>query len=148
MSLRDHLDDALVEAMRTKNKERLGILKLIQAELKNKEINDKVVLTDEVINCTATKMIKEKQDAISQYLAANRPDLATKEQNEIAVISEFATAKLSVDELKKIVQDTLIQVDRTDPHLGDQILELIKPKVEGKTDMALLNDIIKSCISN
>ncbi len=147
MSLRETLNDMMKEAMRSKDKERLGTLRLVLSEVEKKEIDEKVIVTDEIMIAIASKMIKERKDSVSQYSAANRQDLVDKEESEISVISEFLPKQLTEDELVQIIRDTVSESGAQSVKELGKVMTLIKPKVQGRTDMGQLSARIKELLS-
>ncbi len=147
MSLRDNLNEEIKNAMRAKDKERLGALRLVLAEVKKKEIDEKVDVTDDVMIAIASKMIKERKDSVSQYQAANRPELAAKEEAEIAVISEFLPAQLSEEELSNLIKEAIKETGATSIKELGKIMGYLKPKVQGRTDLGALSGKIKALLS-
>lgn len=147
MSLREDLNEEIKNAMRSKDKERLGALRLILAEVKKKEIDEQVTVTDDVMVAIASKMIKERRDSVSQYQAANRPELAAKEEAEIAVISEFLPAPLTDEELADLIREAVDATGATSIKELGKVMTFLKPKVQGRTDMGALSGKIKNVLS-
>lgn len=147
MSLREDLNEEIKNAMRSKDKERLGALRLILAEVKKKEIDEQVTVTDDVMVAIASKMIKERRDSVSQYQAANRPELAAKEEAEIAVISEFLPAPLTEEELADLIREAVDATGATSIKELGKVMTFLKPKVQGRTDMGALSGKIKNVLS-
>lgn len=147
MSLREDLNEEIKNAMRSKDKERLGALRLILAEVKKKEIDEQVTVTDDVMVAIASKMIKERRDSVSQYQAANRPELAAKEEAEIAVISEFLPAPLTEEELADLIREAVDATGASSIKELGKVMTFLKPKVQGRTDMGTLSGKIKNVLS-
>ncbi|MGN1356581.1 MAG: GatB/YqeY domain-containing protein [Succinivibrionaceae bacterium] len=147
MSLREDLNEEIKNAMRSKDKERLGALRLILAEVKKKEIDEQVTVTDDVMVAIASKMIKERRDSVSQYQAANRPELAAKEEAEIAVISEFLPAPLTEEELADLIREAVDATGAASIKELGKVMTFLKPKVQGRTDMGALSGKIKNVLS-
>lgn len=148
MSLRETLNSEIKNAMLSKQKDRLGALRLVLAEVKKKEIDEKVVVTDDVMIAIASKMIKERKDSASQYRAAERADLAEKEEAEISVISEFLPAQLSAEELNAKIVEVIAQTGAADVKDLGKVMTAIKPIVQGRTDMGKLSQIVRAMLAD
>ena len=148
MSLRETLNSEIKNAMLSKQKDRLGALRLVLAEVKKKEIDEKVVVTDDVMIAIASKMIKERKDSASQYRAAERTDLADKEEAEISVISEFLPAQLSAEELNAKIVEVIAQTGAADVKDLGKVMTAIKPIVQGRTDMGKLSQIVRAMLAD
>ncbi len=148
MSLRETLNSEIKNAMLSKQKDRLGALRLVLAEVKKKEIDEKVVVTDDVMIAIASKMIKERKDSASQYRAAERADLADKEEAEISVISEFLPAQLSAEELNAKIVEVIAQTGAADVKDLGKVMTAIKPIVQGRTDMGKLSQIVRAMLAD
>ena len=107
MALIDELKNAQKDAMRAKDKVRLGTIRMALAAIKQKEIDEQITLDDTAILAVLTKMVKQRVDAASQFDAANRDDLASKEREEIVVIEAFLPKPLSEDELNSLIDDAM-----------------------------------------
>lgn len=148
MSLRETLNSEIKNAMLSKQKDRLGALRLVLAEVKKKEIDEKVVVTDDVMIAIASKMIKERKDSASQYRAAERADLADKEEAEISVISEFLPAQLSAEELNAKIVEVIAQTGAADVKDLGKVMTAIKPIVQGRTNMGKLSQIVRAMLAD
>jgi len=107
MALIDDLKAAQKDAMRAKEKVRLGTIRMAMAAIKQKEIDEQITLDDSAILAVLTKMVKQRQDAAAQYDAANRDDLASKEREEITYIEDFLPQPLTDDELNALIDETM-----------------------------------------
>ena len=107
MALIDDLKAAQKDAMRAKEKVRLGTIRMAMAAIKQKEIDEQITLDDSAILAVLTKMVKQRQDAAAQYDAANRNDLASKEREEITYIEDFLPQPLTDDELNALIDETM-----------------------------------------
>ncbi|MBQ8707203.1 MAG: GatB/YqeY domain-containing protein [Succinivibrionaceae bacterium] len=147
MALRENLNDLMKEAMRSKDMARLGTLRLVLAEVKKKEIDEKVTVTDDIMIAIVSKMIKERKDSIDQYAAANRQDLVDKEQAEIGVISEFLPAQLTAEELSETIRTAIAEAGATSAREMGKVMAILKPKVQGRADMGNVSSILKDLLS-
>lgn len=135
------------EAMRSKNKQRLSTLRLIQSEFKRIEVDERIELDDARILVVLDKMCKQRRDSISQFKDAGRDDLAEIEQKEVAIITEFLPAALSEDEIDAIVTEAVAQSGAAGPQDMGKVMALVKPKVQGRGDMGVVSKLVKSKLS-
>ena len=109
MSLKDQLKDQQKLAMLAKDKARLGAIRLLMAEIKQREVDTRVELNDEDILAVVTKMVKQRRDSISQFEAAGRQDLADKESAEILVLQEFLPQQLTAEEIAVLIEQAITE---------------------------------------
>jgi hypothetical protein len=143
MSLKDTLKQAMKDAMRAKAKERLGAIRLIQAEIKRIEVDERVELDDDRVLVVLDKMLKQRRDSISQYQAAERNDLADVEIFEVGVIQEFLPAQLSDDEIAVLIDDAVTATGASEMKDMGKVMGMIKPKAQGRADMGAIGKLIK-----
>ena len=143
MSLKDTLKQAMKEAMRSKAKERLGAIRLIQAEIKRIEVDERVDLDDDRVLVVLDKMLKQRRDSISQYQAAERNDLADIEIFEVGVIQEFLPAQLSDDEITALIDEAISATGASAMKDMGKVMGIIKPKAQGRADMGAIGKLIK-----
>lgn len=134
-------------AMRAKEKQRLAALRLIWAAIKQREIDERITLEDADILAVLDKMMKQRRDSIAQYQAAQRNELADQEASEISIIQEYLPAALSEAELDALIKACLIQTNASTPQDVGKVMALLKPKVQGRGDMALASRKVKDALS-
>lgn len=139
-----NVKEAVKAAMRAKDKERLGALRLITAEFKRVEVDERVEIDDARALAILDKMSKQRRDSIAQYQAAGRDDLAAIEQFEIDVLSEFLPEALSEEELAKLVADAVAQSGAAGMQDMGKVMGILKPQVQGRADMAQISQLVKS----
>ena len=144
MSLTATIKEAVKAAMRAKEKERLGTLRLITAEFKKVEVDERIEINDARALVILDKMCKQRRDSITQYMDAGREELAAKEQAEIDVISEFLPAALSEEELARLVADAIAQSGAAGMQDMGKVMGILKPQVQGRADMAQISQLVKS----
>ena len=144
MSLKLQLTDDMKTAMKSGDKERLGVIRLINAAIKQREVDERIQLDDTQVLSVLEKMLKQRRDSVSQFQAAGRTDLADKETFEIGVIQSYMPAQLSAAEVDAIIAATVVEAGATGPKDMGKVMGLVRPKVAGKTDMGKLSEIIKS----
>lgn len=139
-TLRDAIQSSMIAAMRAKEKEKLGVIRLIQAAIKQEEIDaraqdtEQTPLSDQQVLELLAKMIKQRRESIQQYTAANREDLATKERFEIDVIQTFLPTPLTADELKQLIQEAMQASGAASIRDMGKVMALLKPKIQGRAD--------------
>jgi uncharacterized protein YqeY len=136
--------DAVKQAMRAKDKPRLGALRLAAAEFKRVEVDERIEIDDERALALLDKMVKQRRDSIRQYEEAGRDDLADTEKFEVSVISEFLPEALSEDELAKLVADAVAQTGATGMQDMGKLMGVLKPQVQGRADMAQVSQLVKA----
>jgi uncharacterized protein YqeY len=144
MALIDDLKSAQKDAMRAKDKLRLGTIRMALAAIKQREIDEQITLEDSAILAVLIKMVKQRQDAASQFDAANREDLSSKEREEIVVLEDFLPQPLSDDEIATLIDDAMKATGACGMQDMGKVMGVLKPKVQGRTDMGALSGKIKA----
>ena len=143
MSLKARLTDDMKTAMKAGDKERLGVIRLINAAIKQKEVDERIELDDAQVLAVLDKMVKQRRDSVSQYDAAGREDLAGIERAEIAVIEHYLPAKLSEAEIVDIVDGAIRDSGAAGPADMGKLMGVLKPRLAGKADMGEVSAIVK-----
>ena len=141
--VRDQLTDAMKDAMRNRDKPRLGTIRLALAELKRIEVDEKS-LDDQRALAVLDKMVKQRRDAITQFQSAGRTDLADQEQLELEVLAEFLPTPLSDTEITELVDLAISSTDASGMADMGKVMAVIKPQAQGRADMSVISQIIKS----
>ncbi|GAB0152963.1 MULTISPECIES: GatB/YqeY domain-containing protein [Marinobacterium] len=141
--LKSTLTEQMKDAMRAKDKVRLGTIRMIQAEIQRVEVDERVELNDERILAVMDKMQKQRKDSITQYLAAERPELAEKEQQELEVIKTFLPQPLSDTEIAQIIDDAIAASGASSMQDMGKVMALVKPQVQGRADMGSISGLVK-----
>ncbi len=147
MSLKDLITEAMKNAMRNKDKERLGAIRLILSEIKRVEVDERIEVADDRVLAILDKMTKQRKDSITQFQAANRDDLVAIEQKELDVISDFLPEALSEDEIKQIIQDAVAKSGAASMQDMGKVMGLVKPQVQGRADMGTISQLVKAALS-
>ncbi len=142
--LKQRITDAMKAAMRAKDKPRLGTIRLMMAEFKRIEVDERIDLNEARIIAVLDKMVKQRRDSIKQYLEAGRQELADQESFEISVIQEFLPAALSEDELNAIVKKAIADSGAEGPRDMGKVMALVKPQIQGRADMGAISQLVKS----
>jgi uncharacterized protein len=147
MGLKAQITEDMKTAMRAKDAGRLGTIRLIIAEIKRKEVDERIEVSDEQTLVIIEKMIKQRKDSISQFEAGGRADLADIEKAELTVLSAYMPAGLSEDEIKAAVKEAVAASGAAGPQDMGKVMGLIKPKMPKGTDMAMVSTLIKQALS-
>ena len=142
-TIKNRINEDMKTAMRAQAKERLATIRLIMAALKQREVDERIELSDEQILATLTKMIKQRRDSISQFEAGNRADLAQKEAEEIRVIQEYMPAQLSQAEVDKAIAEAIQESGATSGKDMGKVMGALKAKLQGKADMTVVSARVK-----
>ena len=143
MSLKAQIQEDMKTAMREKNAQKLGTIRLLTAAMKQKEVDERVELSDEMIVTIIEKMLKQRRDSISQYESAGRQDLADQEKFELNLLQGYMPAQLSAEEIEAEVVAAIAATGEAGPQDMGKLMGLLKPKLAGKADMAAVSALIK-----
>ena len=144
MSLREKITVDMKLAMKARETEKLGAIRLLQASLKQKEVDERVTLTDDMVLAIIEKMLKQRKDSIEQYTAGNRLDLVAKEQFEVGVLSAYMPAQLSDADVALILDKVIVETGATSAKDMGKVMNALRPKVAGRADMGKLSAIVKA----
>lgn len=144
MSLTDTLKEAQKDAMRAKDKLRLGTIRMALAAVKQREIDERVTLDDTQVLAVLTKMVKQRKDAAQQFDDANRADLADNERAEIEILETFLPQPLSAEELSALIDEAMAATGAATMQDMGKVMGFLKPKVQGRADMGALSGQIKA----
>ena len=136
------------EAMKAREKERLATIRLIQAEFKRVEVDERIEIDDARALAIMDKMVKQRRDSISQFESAGRDELAAIERAEINVIQEFLPQQLGECEILAIIDDALSGIDATGMAAMGPLMGVIKPKLQGRADMGAVSKLVKAKLTS
>lgn len=142
--LKQRLTEEMKQAMRAKEKERLGTIRLILAELKRIEVDERIELDDNRVLSVLDKMSKQRRDSLAQFKSAGRDDLAATEQFELEVISTFLPAALTDSEINTLIEEAVNATGASSMADMGKVMGMIKPKAQGRADMAEISKRIKA----
>jgi uncharacterized protein YqeY len=143
-SLKQRIDDEIKAAMRAKDKDRLGTLRLVAAAIKQREVDERITLDDVQVLAVLDKMIKQRRDSIEQYRKAAREDLAQREEAEVLVIQAFMPAALSDAEIDALVAAAVTESGAASIKDMGKVMALLRPKVQGRADMGVVSAKLKA----
>ena len=144
LPLTETVKAAMKAAMKARDKERLGTIRLIQSEFKRIEVDERIELDDARVLVVLDKMIKQRRDSSQQYQAAGRDELAAQEDREIAVIQEFLPAQLNDAELEAMIDAALAAAGGTGMQAMGAVMAELKPKLQGRADVGAVSKLVKA----
>ncbi|PTT48661.1 GatB/YqeY domain-containing protein [Aeromonas sp. HMWF014] len=144
MSLKDQLKDQQKLTMLARDKARLGTIRLLMAEIKQREVDSRIELNDEDILAVVIKMVKQRRDSISQFEAAGRQDLADKESAEIVVLQEFLPQQLTADEIAALIEQAITESGAAVMADMGKVMAVLKPKIQGRADVGAVSAQVKT----
>ncbi|MCB5188644.1 GatB/YqeY domain-containing protein [Methylobacillus caricis] len=144
MTIKARLTEDMKTAMRAKDSARLGAIRLLQAAIKQREVDERIELDDTQVIEAIEKMLKQRRDSISQYEAANRQDLADVEKFEVTVLQEYLPVALTEDEISAILEEVVAETGAASIKDMSKVMAAIKPKVVGRADMGKISGLIKA----
>lgn len=148
MSLKDQITEDMKSAMRAKEAVKLGTIRLITAAMKQKEVDERVELTDAMVMTIIEKMIKQRKDSISQFEAGGRQDLADIEKAELVILAAYMPAGLSEAEMHAAVAAAVAEVGATGPQDMGKLMAVLKPKLAGRADMTVVSAMVKAALAS
>ena len=146
-SLKQRIDADMKTAMREKDKDRLGTIRLILAAIKQREVDERITLDDTQVLAILDKMVKQRRDSIEQFRAAGREELAVKEEAELTVIHGYMPAALSDAELDTLIAEAVAASGAKTMQEMGKVMGLLKAKVQGRADMGAVSAKIKARLS-
>ncbi len=147
-SLSQRLQEDMKAAMKAKDKERLGAIRLIIAAIKQREIDERITLDDAAVLAVLDKAAKQRRESIQQYQAANRQDLVAQEEFELSVIQSYMPEPLDESALAELVKAAITQSGASSIKDMGQVMAILRPQVQGRVDMAILSAKIKDILSH
>ena len=147
MSLKDQITDDMKTAMRAKDSERLSTIRLILAEIKRREVDERIELDDTQVTAVVEKMIKQRKDSITQFENGGRQDLADKEKSELTVLTAYMPAGLSDEEVAAEVKAAIAASGAAGPQDMGKVMGILKPKLAGRADMTAVSSQVKKALA-
>jgi uncharacterized protein YqeY len=144
MSLKERITDDMKAAMRSGEKERLGVIRMITSAIKQREVDERITLDDAQVLSVLEKMIKQRKESVAQFQAGNRPDLVDKEAGEITLLQGYLPSQLSDVELDALIAEAITATGAASIKDMGKVMGLIKGKAQGRADMAAVGAKIKA----
>ena len=143
MSLKTQLTDDMKTAMKAGDKARLGVIRLILAAVKQREVDERIELDDPQVLAVLEKMVKQRRDSITQFDAANRQDLADIERAELVVIEAYLPAQLDEAAIRAAIDAAVAETGATGPADMGKLMGVLKPRLAGQADMGEVSKLVK-----
>ena len=147
MSLKERITDDMKAAMRAKDSERLGTIRLLTAAMKQKEVDERVELDDLAVIAIVDKMLKQRKDSIEAFEKAARQDLADKEKAEVTVLQAYLPARLSAEEVASEVKAIVAELGASGPGDMGKVMGAVKTRLAGKADMGQVSAAVKAALA-
>ena len=147
MSLKDQITEDMKTAMRAKDSGRLGTIRLLQAAMKQKEVDERVTLDDPMVIAIVDKLIKQRKDSIDAFNKANRQDLVDIEEAEMKVLQVYLPARLSADEVAAEVKAIVAELGASGPGDMGKVMGAVKQRLAGKADMGAVSAAVKAALA-
>ncbi len=141
--LKQRIQDEMKAALKGGDKPRLGVIRLIMAAIKQREVDERIELDDEQILAVLDKMMKQRRDSIQQYEQAGRDDLADQEKFEVGILQEYLPEALSEDEIAAMVAEAISSSGASSMKEMGKVMGQLKPKVQGRADMGAVSAMVK-----
>ena len=147
MTLKERITEDMKAAMRASEKERLSTIRMVQAAIKQREVDERIALDDAQVIAVLEKMVKQRKESIVQFEAGGRADLADKEKSEIALLQAYLPAQLSATEVDTIIQEAIAATGAASVKDMGKVMAVVKAKAAGRTDMGAVSARIKAALS-
>ena len=147
MSLKQQLTEDMKAAMKSGDKHSLGVIRLINAAIKQREVDERIELDDTAVIAVLDKMVKQRKDSVTQYEAANREDLASVEREEIVVIERYVPAKMGEAEIQAAIAAAKAETGASSAADIGKLMGVLKPKLAGQADMGLVSKLVKQALA-
>ncbi|MEC5216945.1 uncharacterized protein YqeY [Actimicrobium sp. GrIS 1.19] len=147
MSLKEQITDDMKAAMRAKETVKLGTIRLLTAAMKQKEVDERIELTDTMILAIIEKMIKQRKDSITQFEAGGRQDLADIEKTELAILTTYMPAALSDQQVQAEVDAAIVASGAAGAQDMGKVMAILKPKLAGRADMTAVSALVKAALT-
>ena len=147
MSLKAEINNAMKDAMRAKDKPRLSAIRLIQAEVKRIEVDERIEIDDQRLVAIMDKMVKQRRDSITQYQSAGRDELAAIEIAEIEVIQDFLPTALTEQEIVELIQAAIASTGAESMRDMGKVMGILKPQIQGRADAGVVSAEVKKALA-
>lgn len=146
MTLKQRIQDDTKDAMRSKDQRKLGVLRLLQAAIKQREVDERITLDDTQILAVIDKMLKQRRDSIDQFQSAGRTDLVDQEAFEMQILEVYLPEQLKPEEVSKLIQDAIKESGANSIKDMGKVMAILKPKLQGRADLAQASKQIKESL--
>jgi hypothetical protein len=146
MTLKARITEDMKAAMRAGEKDRLSLIRMLQAGIKQREVDERIVLDDAQVLAVIDKMIKQRRESVTQFQAGNRPDLVARESAEIAWLTDYLPAQLGEVEIEALIREAIAATGAASIKDMGKVMAWLKPKAQGRTDIGALSARIKAAL--
>jgi uncharacterized protein len=147
MSIKDTITEDMKTAMRNKESDRLLTIRMLQAAIKQKEVDERITLDDAQVIAIVDKLVKQRKDSITAFESGNRQDLADKEKAEMVILQAYLPQRMSEDEVKAAVKAIVAELGATGPGDMGKVMGAVKSKLAGKADMSQVSSAVKAALA-
>jgi len=147
MTLREQITEDMKSAMRAKEAERLGTIRLLLAAIKQREVDERIMVDDAGIIAIIEKLIKQRKDSIEQFQKAGRTDLVDQESKELAILQAYMPAQLSAAEVQSAIQKVIADLGASGPQDMGKVIGALKAQLAGKADMGMVSGLVKAALA-
>ena len=144
MTLRDRINEDMKAAMKARESDKLGAIRLLTSALKQKEVDERIEITDDIVLGVVEKMLKQRKDSIEQFTAGNRMDLVAKEQFEVGILQMYMPEQMSDAELSIVLVEVIAETGATSAKDMGKVMNALRPRVAGRADMGKLSGLVKA----
>lgn len=145
--LKAEILDQIKQAMRAKERKRLGVLRLVSAAIKQREIDERIEMTDQDVLAVLEKMVKQRRESLDQYTKAGRDDLASQESYELELLAEFLPEPLGADELEALIAKVISDTGASSIQDMGKVMAAVKNAAQGRADMKLVSAAVRNLLS-
>ena len=147
MTLKEQITEDMKSAMRAKEAERLGTIRLLLAAIKQREVDERITVDDAGIIAIIEKLIKQRKDSIDQFQKAGRTDLVDQESKELAILQAYMPAQLSAAEVQSAIQKVIVDLGASGPQDMGKVIGALKAQLAGKADMGMVSGLVKAALA-
>ena len=147
MTLKEQITEDMKSAMRAKEAERLGTIRLLLAAIKQREVDERITVDDAGIIAIIEKLIKQRKDSIEQFQKAGRTDLVDQESKELAILQAYMPAQLSAAEVQSAIQKVIADLGASGPQDMGKVIGALKAQLAGKADMGTVSGLVKAALT-
>ena len=147
MTLKEQITEDMKSAMRAKEAERLGTIRLLLAAIKQREVDERITVDDAGIIAIIEKLIKQRKDSIDQFQKAGRTDLVDQESKELAILQAYMPAQLSAVEVQSAIQKVIADLGASGPQDMGKVIGALKAQLAGKADMGMVSGLVKAALA-
>ncbi len=148
MTLKARITEDMKAAMRSGEKDRLGLIRMLQAGIKQREVDERIELDDTQVLAVIDKMVKQRKDSVTQFRAGGREDLAAREEAELGWLADYLPAQLSDAEVDALIKEAIAATGASSMKDMGKVMAAVKPKAQGRTDMGALSARIKAALGS